>query len=357
MPTRSVSADSHVLEPPDLWVTRIDTRFRHRAPRVQPGPQGNMFHCEGREPQSVRPLGTPFAMWGRQTEEGRRGGWDPAARLEDMAIDGIEAEVLYPSLAMLVYSMEDGQLQAACFRAYNDWLAEFCAASPHQLYGVGLVSMYDVEDGIRELGRLVKLGLRGVAIWGTPPEACSFASNRYDPFWAEAQDLQTPVSLHCFTGKTQDWRANFLASYTVTTHLIQVSLATLIFTGVFERFPNLKVLSVENDIGWVPYLLQRMDYGYVRKGKRRGLTFASGRLPSAQFRSNVGCTFMTDEVGIGALDIIGSDVLLWATDYPHDDSTWPESQKVLEAQFAGIPAEDRGKIVFTNAVNLYQMQV
>ena len=357
MSIRSVSADSHVLEPPDLWVQRLDGRFRHRAPRVEAGPNGNMFHCEGREPQSVRPLGTPFAMWGKQTEEGRRGGWDPAARLEDMAVDGIEAEVLYPSLAMLIYSMEDGELQAACFRAYNDWLTEFSGAFPKQLYGVGLISMYDVESGVQELRRVARLGLPGVAIWGTPPEELGFASSRYDPFWAEAEKLRMPVSLHCFTGKTQNWRANFMASYAVSTQAIQVSLATIIFSGVFERFPNLKLLSVENDIGWAPYLLQRMDYGYQRKGERRGLLFASGRLPSEQFRTNVVCTFMTDEVGVATLDLMGADVLLWATDYPHDDSTWPESQKVLESQFAGVSDADKEKIVFSNAVNLYRMQV
>ncbi len=357
MPVRAVSADSHVLEPPDLWVQRIDARFRHRAPRVEPGPDGNRFHCEGRDPQAIRPLGTPFAMWGKQTEEGRRGGWDPTARIEDMAIDGIEAEVLYPSMALMVFSMADGELQAACFRAYNDWLAEFCRASPHKLYGVALISLYDVEGAIQELRRAARIGLRGAAVWGTPPEECTFASDRHERFWTEAQEMQVPVSLHCFTGRPQEWRRAFLASYAMSTQLIQQSLATLLFAGVFERFPRLTVLSVENDIGWVPYLLQRMDYGYTRKGRRRGAPFASGLLPSEQFRRNVRCTFMTDPAGMAAFDRIGPDVLLWATDYPHDDSTWPHSQQVLASQFKDLSPNDRERVVFSNAVRLYNMSV
>ncbi len=354
---RAVSADSHVLEPPDLWVQRVDAAYRHRAPRVERGPEGNVLIVEGREPQAIRPLGTPFAMWGKQTEEGRRGGWDPAARLEDMAIDGIEAEVLYPSMALITFGMEDGNLQAACFRAYNDWLAEFCRAAPSKLYGIGLIPMHDVQVAIDELRRCVQLGLPGAAIWGTPPQGHPFASSRNDPFFAEAQALGVPLSLHCFTGKPEAWQSNFMASYTMSTQRIQESLAVLLFSGVFERFPSLKFISVENDIGWVPYLLQRMDYGYQRKGKRRGLLFESGMLPSDQFRRSVRCTFMTDPAGIALYDLVGPDTLLWATDYPHDDSTWPNSRQVLDAQFKGLTSADREKVVFSNAVTLYNMRV
>ena len=353
MSYRCVSADSHILEPPDLWVSRIEPRLRDRAPRVEPGPNGNLFHCEGRQPESIRALGTPFAVQGTQTEAGRCGGWDPDVRLEDMAVDGVLAEVLYPSMALLVYSMPDGDLQAACFRAYNDWLAEFCRAHPKALYGVALIPMFDVGVGVEELRRARGLGLRGAAIWGTPPDDYSFVSDRYDPFWAEAQELNVPVSLHCFTGPSQKWTGNFLIPYTMSTQRIQESLTTLIFSGVFERFPSLRVISVENDIGWVPYLMQRMDYGYERKGKRRGVQFKSSDLPSDIFRRNVMATFMSDAVGVQMLGLMGTDMLMWATDYPHDDSTWPESQKVIEKQFGPLGAEDRNKLILQNAVELY----
>ncbi|MBI3743193.1 MAG: amidohydrolase family protein, partial [Chloroflexi bacterium] len=327
---RAVSSDSHVIEPHDLWLERLDGKFRDKAPRAIADEQGeHWFHYEGKRSSKVRPLGTPFAVQGTQAEEARTGGWDPAARLKDMEVDGIEAEVLYPSLAMSLFALKDAELQVACFRAYNDWLAEFCRGGRGRLYGVGLVPLYNVEDGLAEVRRIVDIGLSGVAIWGTPPLELSFLSARYDPFWAGVQSLKLPVSLHCFTGHLAQRPNNFMAGYTISPHEIQTSLATLIFGGVFERFGDLKVISVENDLGWAPYLMQRMDYGQRRKGGRRGTPFASGLTPSERFKRNVRCTFMTDSLGIKCLDLLGADVPMWATDYPHDDSTWPNSQQVI----------------------------
>jgi predicted TIM-barrel fold metal-dependent hydrolase len=150
---------------------------------------------------------------------------------------------------------------------------------------------------------------------------------------------------------------SFMVGYTVVPQQIQESLITLLFSGVFERFPRLNFLSVENDIGWVPYLLQRMDHGAARKGIRRGTGLKSGVKPSEQFRRNVRCTFMEDHVGLANLGRIGPEMILWASDYPHDDSTWPHSQQVIAEQFAGLTPADREKIVFSNAVALYNMQV
>ncbi|MEE9284623.1 MAG: amidohydrolase family protein, partial [Dehalococcoidia bacterium] len=214
MDRRTVSADSHIIEPPDLWVQRIDARYRDRAPRIVSEPEGDFFVCEDRKPDPVGTFVTPFFRqepFAKRFEEGQRGGWDPDARLQDMAADGVEAEVLYPNLAMRLYGLSDPGLQRACFQAYNDWLAEYCSAHPKQLYGIALVSLYDVDASVTELRRARKIGLSGAAVWADPPEGLGFLDDRYDAFWAEAQDLQTPVSLHTFTGRNREMNDVFLA--------------------------------------------------------------------------------------------------------------------------------------------------
>ena len=357
---RAVSADSHVVEPFDLWTERIDRAFLDRAPHVEARDDGvNCFYMEGRRPQPIRPLGTPFAMWGKQEEEGRRGGWDPAARIEDMAIDGILAEVLYPSMALVIFGMEDPALQAACFRAYNNWLADFCAGSPKRLHGVALIPMYDAAVAVAELKRTAAMGLRGAAIWGTPPTELNFETDHHEPFFAEAEAMGVPISLHCFTGGShRRWdHKSFCAPYALSRHMIQESITYLVFDKVFERYPGLTVISVENDIGWVPYMKQRMDYVYTGKGPRYNEFFDSGMLPSEIFERNVKCTFMSDPVGTKVADLIGPDVLMWSTDYPHDDSTWPNSQDVVEREFAHVAPDLKDRAIYRNCVDLYDLDL
>ena len=357
MTVRAISADSHILEPWEMWVERIDPKFRERAPRVEPSPDGNghVFVCEGRSKGAIRALGTPYAVQKEQSEEGRRGGYDPVARIADMDVDGVDAEVLYPSMGSRVYSIPDAELQAACFRAYNDWLADFCAIDPRRLYGIALLSTYDIEIAVKELRRAAKMGYRAAAIWGTPPDRLSFESDHYDPLWAEAQDLEIPISLHAFTGPERSISNFFLISYTNFVHMIPDTLVTMTFSHVFERFPGLKVISVENDIGWVPYLIQRMEYGYGRKRGRHGGEFPSGLTPRDIFHRNVRFTFMTDRFGLANLDAMSPDMLMWSTDYPHDDSTWPESLRLMEEQFEGVDPAVRDKIIFANCNELYRM--
>ena len=126
---------------------------------------------------------------------------------------------------------------------------------------------------------------------------------------------------------------------------------------MFERFPRLIVVSAENDIGWVPHLMQRMDHAYIRKGARHAPKFPSGMLPSEIFKRNVRATFMEDLAGVSLATLVGPEVFMWASDYPHDDSTWPESRDVIQEQFAGIPSSHKDKITYSNAVSAYRMDL
>ena len=356
-----VSADSHVVEPADLWTARLGKEYEDRAPRLVQTEEGTKFQVGGVSAPAVvggfvspAKAGKGFAT---RMEEGLSGGWDPEARIPDMERDGVAAEVLYPSFAMRLFGLDDPVMQRDTFRAYNDWVAEYAATHPKRLYGLALIPLYDVDEGAEELNRCAKIGLAGGMAWAEPQDGYSYATDHYDRFWAAAQDSQMPISLHAFAGKARNVSDLFLARYSCATHVIQESLATILFSHVFERFPRLTVVSAENDIGWVPHLMQRMDHAYIRKGPRHAPKFPSGMLPSDQFKRNIRATFMEDRAGLGLATQVGPDIFMWASDYPHDDSTWPESHGVIDHQFEGVPSGHREQIVYSNAVSTYRMDL
>jgi predicted TIM-barrel fold metal-dependent hydrolase len=366
-----ISSDSHVSEPPDLWVQRIDTKYRDRAPKVVLNPEGQegaYLVYEGYPPHNLAiGLGA-----GRSPEElaaflktgtyadARPGGWDPAQRLPDMELDGVEAEVLYTTLGFRMFWLKDAGLQEACFRVYNDWLAEYCSYAPKRLKGLALISLYDPKEGGQELARCAKLGLKGAMIWCSPPAEQPYSSPIYDPFWAAAQDLEMPVSLHAITGMERipwEYGAEQRAMRpTVTPHEIEKSFSILILSGVLERFPRLKIVSAENNCGWLPYYLQRVDRAFNRFGPSGTATPWPTKLtlkPSEYFQRQMYCTFIDDSFGVASRHWIGVDNIMWSSDYPHTASTWPRSLAVIERDFKEVDAEEKWKIVRGNVAKLY----
>jgi predicted TIM-barrel fold metal-dependent hydrolase len=366
-----ISSDSHVSEPPDLWVERIDTKYRDRAPRVVLNPEGQegaYFVYEGYPPHNLAiGLGagrTPeelaaFLKTGTYADA-RPGGWDPAQRLPDMELDGVEAEVLYTTLGFRLFWLKDAALQRACFRVYNDWLAAYCSYAPRRLKGLALISLYDPKEGAQELERCAKLGLKGAMIWCSPPADQPYSSEIYDPFWAAAQDLDMPVSLHAITGMERipwEYGAEKRAMRsTVTPHEIEKSFSVLILSGVLERFPRLKIVSAENNCGWLPYYLQRMDRGFARFGPSGTVTPWPTKLtlkPSEYFRRQMYCTFIDDSFGVASRHWIGVDNVMWSSDYPHTASTWPHSRDIIERDFKDVSEVEKRKIVRENVAQLY----
>jgi uncharacterized protein len=360
-----ISADSHVSEPGDLWTTRIAAAYRDRAPHMEArGDMGDFMVADGISPM---PVGLGIAaprdpkdikFFGVKYEEARPGGWDPDARLKDQDIDGVSAEVLYPTLTMPMFAIPDGGYQHACFQAYNDWLADFCRTHPQRLVGIGLISLHDIDAAVSEVARIATLGLRGAMIRGDSPEDCPYGDPHYDPLWAALQDHHLPVSLHILTsGKRQSLNPSAqagsrMAGVMTVIHYIQRSIADMIFNRVFERFPKLKVVSAENDIGWIAHYMGRMDHAYNRHRHWLGQGPLQ-MLPSEFFKQNVWATFMDDVAGMATRHLVGVDRLMWASDYPHSDSTWPESQAVLAKHFAGVPDGERRRIIADNARALY----
>ena len=364
-----ISSDSHVSEPPDLWVERIDTKYRDRAPRVVLNPEGQegaYLVYEGYPPHNLAiGLGagrTPeelaaFLKTGTYADA-RPGGWDPAQRLPDMELDGVEAEVLYTTLGFRLFWLKDAGLQRACFRVYNDWLAAYCSYAPKRLKGLALISLYDPKEGAQELERCAKLGLKGAMIWCSPPADQPYSSELYDPFWAAAQDLDMPVSLHAITGMERipwEYGAEKRAMRsTVTPHEIEKSFSILILSGVLERFPRLKIVSAENNCGWLPYYLQRMDRGFARFGPSGTVTPWPTKLtlkPSEYFRRQMYCTFIDDSFGVASRQWIGVDNVMWSSDYPHTASTWPHSRDIIERDFKEVSEVEKRKIVRRTSPN------
>ena len=193
--------------------------------------------------------------------DARKGGWDPAERKKDNETDGVEADVLYTTLGFRIFWLKDAALQAECFRAYNDWLSEFVSYDPKHMAGLAMISLYDPKAGARELERCAKKGLKGAMIWCSPPADRPYSSDIYDPFWAAAQELNMPVSLHAITGmgESQTSLSERYMLSTVISHEVEKSFSVLIFSGVLDRFPRLQIVSAENNLGWLPYYLQRMD--------------------------------------------------------------------------------------------------
>jgi len=370
---RLISADSHVNEPGDLWVERIDKAFRDRAPHVVenlPGQKpGAYFVLEGIPPIHLaqgtgagkKPEELPKFFQNSTYEDRRAGGWDPAERLKDMDLDGVEADVIYTTLGFRQFWFTDGALQRACFRVYNDWLADYCAYAPKRLAGLALISLHDIDEGVKELRRCAARDLKGALIWASPPEDKPYSSTIYDPFWAAAQDVGLPISLHSITGMGAESRLAIrqpVDRYVRTAalcHEVQRTLVVLIFSGVLERFPNLKLVSAENEVGWIPFFLQKLDQA---QEEYRYLYPAPLKLkPTEYFRRQVYATFIDDAVGVINREFIGVENIMWSSDYPHTVSTWPHSREVVERDFKGVPEGEKRLIVRDNVARLYGLAV
>ena len=371
-----VSADSHVMEPGDLWEERLDKKLRDRAPKVvdrgdEPGARF-VFVVEGAPPF---PVAGGFAagrsgkalqeLMSQGYEAARPSGWDPVERIKDQEVDGVDAEVLYPTLGMSVFATQDGELQQASFDVYNGWLAEFCRHDPQRLYGIGLVSLEDVATATKRVEQLANSGMRGLMIWGAAPEERPYSDPSYEPFWTAAEEADLPVSLHIIASRGRR-ATSFIADgdkpamhpavwYSVVISEIQESLSTLIFGGVLERHPKLRIVSAENDVGWMPHFAYRMDHVYEKYND--GWEDPLPLKPSEYMARQVWGTFQDDPVGPATHTFFGEDNYMWASDFPHSDSTFPDSHDFIERNFAGVPAEIRQKIVHDNAVRLYGMDL
>jgi predicted TIM-barrel fold metal-dependent hydrolase len=369
LPALVLSSDSHVFEPPDLWTARIDRAFRHRAPRMRRVDGADQLVIE--DDQFVSGIGlisnagarfdAPETISGSaRFEDVPRGGYDPEQHLGDMRLDGVAGEVLYPSQGLFYFKVPDTALMSAIFRAYNDWLAEFCRADLARLKGIAMVNVDDVREGVRELERAARLGLAGAMITEYPLEDRRYDRAEYEPFWSAAEALGMPLSLHTATrrqGKIRgagDRTLRDATSRATKAFYPAMSMCDMIFSGVFERHPGLILAIVEFELAWVPHVLATMDYTYRERHEEAIHRFRDGMRPSDFFHRNVALSFQEDAVGVRLRDVIGVDSMMWGSDYPHSESTFPRSREILAEILAGVPEEEQAKIVGGTTARLYR---
>jgi predicted TIM-barrel fold metal-dependent hydrolase len=367
-----VDADAHVYEPPEVWQARVPARLRERAPKVSRTDEGDVWSFDAGA--RVRPVGLmaaagasylDFRPSGLTYDTIRRGHFEPAARLADMDADGIAVQLLYPSVCEEGARMfgDERELQLACVRAYNEWLLEFCAASPARLFGHAVIPATGVADAIAELEWALRAGYRGVLI-STFPSGAVEPSTDDDAFWARAEEAQVPVALHIGSfhadGPLARRRFDPLAvlprAATSKAGANTVPLvARMIFSGLFERFTRLRALLVEANIGWIPAMLEQTDDMFLRY---RWFTDTAARLPtlpSRVFHRNFWATFMIDTVGIELRHRLNLDHLMWSTDYPHTGTDWPNSRVTIARLFRGVPRAEVKKMLHGNCKALYRL--
>jgi predicted TIM-barrel fold metal-dependent hydrolase len=360
-----ISADSHITEPHDAYKT-IVPKYRDRAPRIETIPgKGDCYIVDGLE----RPLQAYMhSAAGRKPEEMsasldvrweamHKGGWDPRFRLADQARDGVSAEVIYPTVGMVMCGHADFDLKKAVFDAYNDWIAEYCSYSPMRLLGAGQTAVRSPDEAIKDLERIKRLGLRTVMMPAFPAQA-DYDSKIYDEFWSAAISLDLPISFHVLTGgKTlfQADRGPRINSFLGIIRSNQDLIGTFVFGGVFERHPKLKMVCVESDAGWVPHYMYRMDHAFSRHRNWIAPDVRLSKEPSEYVRENIYFTFQDDWIAIKVAHLMNSSRLMWANDFPHSDSTWPWSQELLKTHTKELTEEQTYDILCGNVAELYRI--
>jgi len=361
MPTRIISADSHVTEHPDTYRLHIEARYRDQAPHIVHSDKGDLYAIPGMEKSPV-PIGLIAAAGKRPEDISMKGrfedwypsGYEPEPRLADQDRDGIGGEILYPTVGMVLCNHPDLAYKRACMQAYNRWMAEYCAVHPDRLFGIGQTALRTPAEGIADLEEMKRLGLRGVMLPGLPGEK-DYDDPMWDPFWEAAIAVGLPLSFHILTTPGEFTRARGPAlNYAVAIiRANQDIIGMLIYGGVFERNKKLRIVCVEADAGWAPHWMYRMDHYYTRHHylRQRGLE----RLPSEQFREHVYLTFQDDWSAFATAELQNPERLMWANDFPHSDSCWPHSQEIIREHTAGLRPAVRDRILHDNVQELYAL--
>jgi predicted TIM-barrel fold metal-dependent hydrolase len=362
-----VSVDDHVIEHPKVWQDRLPAKFREAGPRSIRDDQGrDVWMFEG-TPHFNGGLG---AVAGKDRKDYGTdpvsyddmlpGCYDIKARLKDMDADGMQAQLCFPTFPGFAgntfYAAKDKQLANACVSAYNDWMIdEWCAAAPDRQIPLVLVPFWDVQASVVEVQRVAAKGAKAITFTEAPHNIGlpSFHSDHWDRFFAAAQDAELPLCMHFGSGGTPNIAPDgpFTAAIALFGLNSQMCTVELVNSRVFEHFPRLQVALSEGGIGWMPYILERCDYTWERHRYYTGMDDASR--PSDIFRDHIHGCFIFDDAGLKNIDLIGVDNIMFEGDYPHSDSNWPNSRKMLAECLLHVPDDQARKIAEGNARALF----
>ena len=357
-----ISADSHLTEPGDLWTSRVEKKYLERVPRMEhlekgaawvmegvPEPVAFGFTvCAGNAPEDLRD-------W-MHLDEMRSGGWDPKERCNELDADSVDAEVLFPNRPwQSVVANPDPELHNVMVRAYNDWLSEYCSYAPERLGGCAAVPNRGIKEAVAEVERTADMpGFVGYLL-SNYPHGDTTLREEDDALWDAISQTGKPIAIHIALNNNMPFQL-VAKKLPGTAHFYDAParMLELIFSGVLDRFPKLKFVMTEVDVGWLPYFADQADDNYMRHAKATLKDKNLPQLPGDYMREFFYFTFITDMYGIQNRDRIGYEHMLWSNDYPHITSDWPMSWKTVNAQFAGVPAEERHAMLAGNAVDLYK---
>ena len=351
---RIISADDHMdihVLPPVLFQERLPGPLRDRAPKVIDTNDGPFWEAEGR---LLSPSGRKGQGYLQSEDHGFRPG-NPETRIEDMDRDGVYAHVIYSPMTTQM-QLEGAELRAACMVAYNDWAAEFNQVDPNRLLLLSHLPGHEPKAAADELARVAKLGHKG-AIIGQDEGVTPIFEDEWHPFWDAAEEIGIPIHAHLAPGGSQlkaqrdSWRMP--AFVTIIPMQLDETLCGMIFSGILEQRPNVKFVLGEGGLGWVPYLIERMDHEH-HKYYDKTLDHRLDMLPSEIFARQVFVTYEEETIGVKLIPEIGANNVMWASDYPHGDSTWPHSRKALDnSPLASLGDEILQKVIFDNAAAVY----
>ncbi|NOX49092.1 MAG: amidohydrolase [Gammaproteobacteria bacterium] len=357
-----VSADGHVQEPKDLWQKRMPEQYWHRLPGVQVDKQGDKFQkTEGFRPLRIRNI----KMEGEDALR-NASGRSPESRISDLALDGVDAEVLFPNLGLTIWATPDSKFSQMMCRAWNEWAWEEFSAYNDKLAPMACIATGDVEGAIAEITRCAELGFKGLSlpckpVWGAPNhEDLNYNLPEFDDLWACVQDVDLPMTFHVSTGRDpRTSRGNGGAVINYAVHSLAPTMepiANLCASGVLDRYPKLQFGAIEAGIGWVAWTLQALDEAYKKHHMfaRPKLKF----LPSEYFKQNGFSSFQEDKVGLDLAREYGLvDNFIWANDFPHHEGTWPHSAQAIERTMDGLNDEERAKILGLNSARIFGFEV
>jgi predicted TIM-barrel fold metal-dependent hydrolase len=381
-----VSVDTHGIEPFDYLEKRIEKKYLDRVPRVKVDDDGSQWLiCEGMRPMLVRPgkdklkdlppreefedldIIQPYTA--RMEEEDilrSRSGADLTQRVRDAEMDGVDAEVIFPNKGLLCFATSDPLFQQAMFRAWNCWARETYANYWDRFLPMAMIATGDLEGAMAEIRWAAEQGFKGLTlpnkpIFGPLKEGeLQYNDKSFEPLWSLIAEVNLPITFHVSTGR--DPRAvggNGGAIINYVCHSMSTviePLVHLITSGVFERHPTLRAGSIEGGIGWVPWMLETMDYAY--KAHHMWVRPVIPEPPSFYYRRNCFSAFMEDHAALAqveALDLVGN--FMWSNDYPHHEGSWPHSAASIERQMGNLKDETRVQLLGLNAAQVFKLKV
>ena len=391
-----ISVDDHVVEPAHTWERWLPAKYRENGPHIERHRIGGLVYkgglnyeyeidpadgsgdlCDiwiyegGLYPHKRHVAAVGFArddmtLTPITYDEMRRGCWDPKDRLEDMTLDHVDKSLAFPTFprfcGQTFYEAKDREVALECVYAYNNWMVEeWCGDSGGRLLPLQIIPLWDADLAAAEVRRNAARGCHAVCFSEIPTHLGlpSIHSGAWDPFFAACDETQTTVCMHIGSSSKMPAAspdAPAAVNATLSFNNSFASLTDFLFSGVFIRFENLKVAYSEGQIGWVPYLLERADDVWMQHRAWGGVKDKIPNPPSTYYYDHVYCCFFRDRHGLISLDVVGEDNITFETDYPHTDSSWPDTKEIAENMFAGLTDEQIYKAVRGNAIRMLGLE-